>query len=171
MINTITELMLSEYFLISAVLGKFLDKGKELFNLLANMFFIDCSEAEKIYGTTENKEVRGISNVGDYMRRLRIMKYSELIGFDRGGEDSTEDIIRIKGNALLLAKDKHMIAEGEVSKNTVYDILSAATNNGQVSALRITGILQHVGIFFEKNVPFRKKCAILGIVSFFRRFS
>ena len=151
MINTITELMLSEYFLISAVLGKFLDKGKELFNLLANMFFIDCSEAEKIYGTTENKEVRGISNVGDYMRRLRIMKYSELIGFDRGGEDSTEDIIRIKGNALLLAKDKHMIAEGEVSKNTVYDILSAATNNGQVSALRITGILQHVGIFFEKN--------------------
>ena len=151
MLNTTVELFMSEYFLIKAVLGKYLEDGKKLFSALGKIFLIPEEEVEKLYLLSENETAKSINTEQDFMQYQRILKYSRLTGTESTRNAEWEEIARIKGNAILLAQSHKLLAEADMARNAVYTCLSAAATAGSVSALKITGILQCEGIFLNKN--------------------
>ena len=142
---------MSEYFLIKAVLGKYLEDGKKLFSALGKIFLIPEEEVEKLYLLSENETAKSINTEQDFMQYQRILKYSRLTGTESTRNAEWEEIARIKGNAILLAQSHKLLAEADMARNAVYTCLSAAATAGSVSALKITGILQCEGIFLNKN--------------------
>ena len=153
MLNARVELFMSEYFLIKAVLGKFLGNGKELFLALSKIFLIPEAEAEKLYTLSENDTARSITTDSEFMQHQRIEKYFRLMGTAKTTAAEWEEVARIKGNAILIAQSRNLMLDADASRNVVYTCLSSAATCGAVSAIRITGILQCEGIFLNKNVP------------------
>lgn len=151
MLNATIEMFMSEYFLIKAILGKYLTNGKELFVALSKICLIPETEATKLYDLAENGTAKEITTDKDFMQHQRMQKYSKLIGSERQGNAEWEEVARIKGNAILIAMEHNLILDADASRNVVYAYLSSAATSGTVIAMRIMGILQCEGIFLEKN--------------------
>lgn len=152
MFNSITELFLSEYFLIHTVLGNFLDRGKELFFSLGRICFIPDELLGKLYEKTANKEVAEINSEQSYKQHQRIKKYSEMNKIVIDYDLDTEEIINVKGNAIATAVKFQLKTDSDGTKNIVYRNLSTAANSGVIPAVRILGLLQAEGIFMDKNI-------------------
>lgn len=58
MLNSATELFLTNYFYIAALVGNLLGNGEKLFYRLAKIFFVSREEAERLYKITDSREVR-----------------------------------------------------------------------------------------------------------------
>lgn len=151
MINATVELFMTEYFLIKAVLGKFLDNGENLFRALSKVFLISEKEVKALYALAENEIAREITTEGEFMQHQRLLKYSRLVGSHEQVNSEWEEVVSIKGNAILLAQSHGLISDADVSRNALYERLSAAITVGKICALRVVGILQCEGIFFDKN--------------------
>ena len=151
MLNANVELFMSEYFLIKAVLGKYLKDSEKLFRCLSRIFLIPASSVDALYELSENELASGITTEQEFMQHQRISKYSALVGATTGFNAEWEEIVRIKGNAMLVAQGYNLVMDADVSRNMVYNCLSAAATHGSVVALRIMGVLQCEGIFLAKN--------------------
>lgn len=151
MINAIVELLMSEYFLTKAVLGRYSGDGKDVFNALGRIFLIPEGEAEGLYALAENETARAISTEKEYMQRQRLRTYSRLIGEKQTENAEWEEVARIKGDAILLAHKYSLIPPADASRNTAYAYLNDAAAGGLVCALRICGILQCEGIFLDRD--------------------
>lgn len=152
MLNSTVEILMSEYYSIKAVLGKYLNDCKGLFGGLCKICLVPRAEEDGLFALAENEAAQKINTAKEFMQRQRVQKYSALTGSGHAGDSEWEETVKIKGNAILAAQSCRLVQDADVSKNVVYDCLSAAVANGSVRALKITGILQCEGIFFDKNL-------------------
>ncbi len=151
MLNATVELFMYEYFLIRAVLGKYLEDGEKLFRRLSKIFLISEPDADKLYRLAENETSRAITTDKEFMQHQRMQKYSRLIGSVNNTNAAWEEVTVVKGNAILLAQNRNLVSDSDASGNAVYTRLTSAATGGLVSALRIVGFLQCEGIFLNKN--------------------
>ncbi len=152
MLNAVVELLMSEYFLVKTVLGKFLVDSKKLFFSLSKIFLLSEKSAEDLYLLTENDIAKVITTDKDFMQHRRVQKYSQLVGSAKKVNDEWEEVVRIKGNAILSAQNQKLVSDADASRNVVYTNICSAATGGLVSALCLMGILQCEGIFLSKNV-------------------
>lgn len=151
MLNAMVEMFISEYFLIKAVLGKYLTNSKELFHALIKICLIPEADADKLYSLAENDTAKAITTDKEFMQHQRMQKYSKLVGTEKKSNAEWEEVARIKGNAILIAMGYNLVLDAEASRNVVYTYLSTAAASGTVVAMQIMGILQCEGIFLDKN--------------------
>lgn len=152
MINGTVELLLSNYFLVRTVLGKYLEDGEPLFRALCKIFLIAKKDVKKLYALAESETARAIKTELDFMQRQRIHQYTELMGMEIDADADWEEVALIKGNTILAAQGQNLLPEADASRSGVFTRLQTAANGGIVSALRILGLLQCEGIFLPKNV-------------------
>ena len=151
MLNAIVEMFISEYFLFKAVLGKYLTNSKELFLALSRICLIPEQDADKLYDLAENEIAKQINTEKEFMQHQRMQKYSELIGTAKKLNSEWEEVVRIKGNAILIAQSYNLVLDADASRNVVYTCLSSAATSGSVFAMQMMGILQCEGIFVDRN--------------------
>ncbi len=151
MLNATVEMFLSEYFLVQAIIGKYLTDGRALFDALGRICLIPAGEADGLYALAENEAAKQIATDKDFFRHQRLRKYSRLLGTYDESDADLEEVVRIKGNAVLDAQAYRLTPETDASANVIYEYLSAAVTGGTVRALQIMGILQCEGIFLDKN--------------------
>lgn len=151
MLNSIDELMLSQYFTIYTILGDWLIERKKLFYMLAKIFFIQRGEVEKLYNIVNSPELNEVDTLNKFNQRNRLLKYYELLGKGSPLSPEYEEVIRIKGNVLASLKGTPLEVSKNVPRQVVYNTLITAANAGSVNALFACGLLQCEGIFFDKN--------------------
>ena len=151
MLNSVTELFLTNYFYILALVGNFLDSGEKLFYRLAKIFFVPREEAERLYKIADSREVRQISTLNSFNQRNRLLEYYELFGKSSQIAPEYDEVIRIKGNALASLKGTPLEVKGNAPRQVIYNTLLTAANAGSVSALFACGLLQCEGVFFDRN--------------------
>lgn len=152
MISTIEELFLSEYFLIQAILGKFLVCSKDLFFNLGNIFLLSDTKIYLFYRLSEREDVKDIKTENDFKRYQRIKQYLQMNGSKNSFNEEVEHIKNIKGNSILTATELKLMSDSEATQNTIYSTVANAANLGIIPALRIMGLLQCEGISVEKNL-------------------
>lgn len=149
MFDIITETFLQQYFLYSAILGKFCD-NRALFDYVAELFFVPQDQRDELFQLTVDETVLEIATLSDTKRFNRINQYREL-----GGEivamDKTQEIIAIKSNAITMAMENQLLAENNATQSIVYNKLLVNASAGNVIALRVLGALQCDGGFVEKR--------------------
>lgn len=145
------EMFLTEYYLIKSVLGKHLTEEKKLFAALGEICLIPKREIDNLYNLAENETARDINTVSEFYRHQRILEYGRLNGVPQKVNAEWEEAVRIKGNAIVSANDYRLVPEADATRNVVFNRLSSAATGGNIPAMRIMGILQCEGIFFEKN--------------------
>ena len=151
MLNSIDELMLSQYFTIYTILGDWLIERKKLFYMLAKIFFIQRGEVEKLYNIVNSPELNEVDTLNKFNQRNRLLKYYGLLGKGSLLSPEYEEVIRIKGNVLASLKGTPLEVSKNVPRQVVYNTLITAANAGSVNALFACGLLQCEGIFFDKN--------------------
>ena len=92
MINILTEMLLSEYFLYTAVCGKLISNRKKLLKRLMKCFLLPESKFKGLYSLTESGDVRDVKTHEDYMQYRRIRKYSEMTGTENGFSAKTDSV-------------------------------------------------------------------------------
>lgn len=112
MVNSLTELFLTNYFYIVTLVGNFLGGGKKLFYRLAKMFFMPNLDVEKFYNIVNSPELNEVDTLNKFNQRNRLLKYYELLGKESPLSPEYEEVIRIKGNVLSSLKGAPL----EVSK-------------------------------------------------------
>ena len=151
MINVLTEMLLSEYFLYVTVCGKLIKDRKKLFEKLSKIFLVSEKMQETLYSLAECEEVRDVKTHGDYMQYRRIQKYSEITELEFETSAEVQEVISIKGKTLEEAVALGFKATDDMSEMLIYRQLCDNANKGIISAIRITGFLQCEGIFIGKN--------------------
>ena len=151
MLNSATELFLTNYFYIVALVGSFLGNGEKLFYRLAKIFFVPREEAEKLYKIADSREVRQISTLNSFNQRNRLLEYYGLFGKSLQSAPECDEVIRIKGNALASLKGTPLEVKGNAPRQVVYNTLLTAANAGSVNALFACGLLQCEGVFFDRS--------------------
>lgn len=151
MLNSSVELFLTNYFYIAALVGNFLGNGEKLFYRLTKIFFVPREDAEKLYKIADSREVRQISTLHSFNQRNRLLEYYELFGKSSQIAPEYDEVIRIKGNALVSLKGTPLEVKGNAPRQVIYNTLLTAANAGSVSALFACGLLQCEGVFFDRN--------------------
>ncbi len=151
MLNSATELLLTNYFYVATLVGDFLGGEKKLFYRLSKMFNIPNQEAEKLYDIASSRELNEIDTFNKFNQHNRLLKYYELSGKSSPLLHEYEEVIRIKGNVLASLKGTPFEVSKNVPRQVVYNTLISATNAGSVNALFACGLLQCEGIFFDRN--------------------
>lgn len=149
--NTTQELFLTEYFTVKAVLGGFSAEADPVFYGLGRIFMLSDDELETLRSLSSDEKVEDIRSENDFMQYQRVKKYMKMNDSPEAGDPAVEEVINVKGNAILSAAGNRLIPESDVSRNALYSALTAAADLGNVAALRLAGILQCEGAFFEKN--------------------
>lgn len=152
MFNAIVELFLTDYFVVTASVGRFVDNRKDLFFRLAKVFLISDSEANRLFKLCESAAVLDVVTEQDYLRHQRLQKYAYLTGDKTVINRDVEEVIRVKGNALISAAKQKLLFNPQNSRTAEYNSLLASANGGMVIALKALGFLQCEGIFLDKNV-------------------
>ncbi|MCM1533662.1 MAG: hypothetical protein NC099_03305 [Corallococcus sp.] len=144
------EMFLRDYFTFDAVVGRFCDE-RSLFDCLAKVYYIDPKTAKQLFELVDLNKVRNIASLKDYKRYRRLRQYSEACKLKSDTTESENDVLTIKGKALYATSNCGLIDAGNNTKASVYANIVDKANAGQVTALRIYGVLQCEGIFFDKN--------------------
>ena len=92
-IDSVTELFLSQFFMLRATLGNFGEHGKELFSSLG--------QTDRIYNMIRSSEISAISTEKDYYRHLRAKQYLGMISTSYVYDELTDALINIKGTRSL----------------------------------------------------------------------
>ena len=145
------EMFLRDYFTFDAVVGRFCDE-QELIKCLAEIYYIDNERAKELSALATSKTVRNIVSIKDYKRYRRLRQYADACKIKIGTAELEDDILTIKGKALYATNDCGLIDAGNNTKASVYANVVDKANAGQVTALRLYGVLQCAGIFFEKQL-------------------
>lgn len=152
MFNAITELFLSEYFVITASVGRFVTDDKDLFVRLSKIFLLDAEQTDKLFALCDSDEVREIVTEQDYLRYQRMRSYSAITGVNAVVDDEIDWVINVKGNTLVSFASQKLVFDPQMSRNAEYASLLTSANAGMVTVLKILGFLQCEGIFLEQNV-------------------
>ncbi|MGN0812252.1 MAG: hypothetical protein ACI4MQ_01925 [Candidatus Coproplasma sp.] len=150
MFNCLTETFLFEYFLADAMLGEFYDRER-LFTILGEIFCLPQGQTDGLFRLTESEAVGEIKTEEGYKRYKRIKQYNRLVGNEQGYTEDEEQLIAIKGNAIMTAAKYGITAGRESTQTQVVKTLMGGAENGNTLALRITGILKCEGILVARE--------------------
>ena len=150
MIDIVNETFVEQYFLYTAILGKYCDKAR-LFNYVADLFFIPQASREYLFKLSEEEPVRDIVTYGDAMRYSRVRQYCELNDYMLVHDDAQE-MVSIKSKVIKLAVSNNLIADANTTQAQIYKALMDTALAGNVVAMRALGTLQCEGIFVDKQV-------------------
>ena len=143
MTNRQCELFFTTYFSVSTMLleGKY-DK-KQLFTTLANMYFIPNASRKGLFAKAEKESVASIRTDKDYLRYLRLRKYSQLQNIPLSEEEEQDrEMITVKGSAITVIARKELMPDAEATVTGVCKKLFAEAGAGNIVAMRTLGILQ-----------------------------
>lgn len=150
-IDSVTELFLSQFFMLRATLGNFGEHGKELFSSLGQTFFMNENEADRIYNMIRSSEISAISTEKDYYRHLRAKQYLGMISTSYVYDELTDALINIKGNAIINAASHGIKYASEVTATSIYQYITGKALLGDIFFMRILGIMQCEGIICAKD--------------------
>lgn len=145
------EMFLRDFFTFEAVVGRFCNE-QELISCLAEVYYIDGERVKELSALVSSKTVRNIISLKDYKRYRRLRQYVDACKLKAGTTEAENDVVTIKGKALYATSDCGLIDAGNNTKASVYANIVDKANAGQVTALRLYGVLQCEGIFFEKQL-------------------
>lgn len=145
------EMFLRDFFTFDVVVGRFCDE-QELINCLANVYYIDDERVKVLSALATSKTIRNIVSLKDYKRYRRLRQYTEACKLKSSVTEAEDDVLTIKGKALYATSDCGLIDAGNNTKASVYANIVSKAKVGQVTALRLYGVLQCAGIFFEKQL-------------------
>ncbi|MGN0789251.1 MAG: hypothetical protein ACI4MY_04875 [Christensenellales bacterium] len=151
MITATIELFLSEYFLFKAVLGNSVGDEKNLFDYLNKIFMIPTLQSEQLFCLISDPSIQQFNTKEEYQRRVRIHRFVAGKSESNDQNDYLEEIVKIKGNAILLAEESGFLPSYDATQNMILDTLTKYANSGRVQALKILGVMQCLGIVVEKN--------------------
>lgn len=151
MLDILTETFLSEYFKFTCVAAKLIENDRQLFDKLYDMFLLPQDYKDKLYATTQSDVVQDVKTQGDYKQFLRIGKYAELVGKEKVCARSQNEMLKIKGSAILEAGLINLTPSADITGVANYKLIADAANAGKLTAMRILGYLQCEGIFFTKD--------------------
>lgn len=151
MLDFLTETFLTEYFKFCSIAVKFVD-AKTVFDKLYEIFLLPEQYRDKLYATTQCDVVKEVQTQNDYMRYLRIDKYTELESLDRLCARSQSEMLKIKGNAIQEASLINLAPTADITGVANYKLIADGANAGKLSALRVLGFLQCEGMALEQNV-------------------
>lgn len=144
------EMFLRDYFIFDATVGRFCD-GRALFDCLSQIYYIDCDRADKLFHLATSPKIRNVATLKDYKQYRRLCKYSEACALHTNYTEADDDILTVKGKALYAAGECGLMDSGNATKASVYTDIVDKANAGQVTALRLYGVLQSEGILFDKR--------------------
>ncbi|MCI5513284.1 MAG: hypothetical protein MR471_04095 [Clostridia bacterium] len=150
-IDSVTELFLSQFFMLRATLGNFGEHGKELFSSLGQTFFMNENEADRIYNMIRSSEISAISTEKDYYRHLRAKQYLGMISTSYVYDELTDALINIKGNAIINAASHGIKYASEATATSIYQYITGKALLGDIFFMRILGIMQREGIICAKD--------------------
>ena len=150
MLDIVNETFLEQYFLYTAVLGKYCDKEK-LFNYAADLFCIPKSSREYLFKISEDEPVKDIVTYADAMRYSRVRQYCELNDYTLVDDDAQE-MVSIKSKALKIASNNNLAADANTTQAQIYKALIDSALAGNIVAMRVLGTLQCEGIFVEQQI-------------------
>lgn len=150
MLDILTETFLIEYFKFGCVAVKLIDQ-KALFDKLYDMFLLPQNFKERLYKAAQSDVVQDVKTQGDYKQFLRINKYTELAGLDKVCAHSQNEMLKIKGNAILDAGLINLTPSADITSVANYKLIADAANAGKLTAMRVLGYLQCEGVFFDKD--------------------
>ena len=150
-IDSVTELFLSQFFMLRATLGNFGEHGKELFSSLGQTFFMNENEADRIYNMIRSSEISAISTEKDYYRHLRAKQYLGVISTPYVYDELTDALINIKGNAIINAASHGIKYASEATATSIYQYITGKALLGDIFFMRILGIMQCEGIICAKD--------------------
>lgn len=150
-IDSVTELFLSQFFMLRATLGNFGEHGKELFSSLGQTFFMNENEADRIYNMIRSSEISAISTEKDYYRHLRAKQYLGMISTSYVYDELTDALINIKGNAIINAASHGIKYASEATATSIYQYITGKALLGDIFFMRILGIMQCEGIICAKD--------------------
>lgn len=145
------ELFLVDYFIFDSVVGRFCD-GRSVFERLSRYYFIDANREKELYATATAEEIGDVATLKDYKRYRRLRQYSEICKIRSIYTDYDDDLMSIKGKALDIATKCELAATSGSTKASVIANIVEKAYAGQVTALRLYGVLQCEGIFFKKSI-------------------
>lgn len=150
-IDSVTELFLSQFFMLRATLGNFGEHEKELFSSLGQTFFMNENEADRIYNMIRSSEISAISTEKDYYRHLRAKQYLGVISTPYMYDELTDALINIKGNAIINAASHGIKYASEATATSIYQYITGKAMLGDIFFMRILGIMQCEGIICAKD--------------------
>lgn len=150
-IDSVTELFLSQFFMLRATLGNFGEHEKELFSSLGQTFFMNENEADRIYNMIRSSEISAISTEKDYYRHLRAKQYLGVISTPYVYDELTDALINIKGNAIINAASHGIKYASEATATSIYQYITGKALLGDIFFMRILGIMQCEGIICAKD--------------------
>lgn len=121
--------------------------GKELFSALADMFAVE--NAEELYALCASREVCDMDSAKKFCIRSRVnaLHFGEP---DWLAVPETEDIIAVKGKALISISDLKLALPYAADSEKILGISSAA-NRGIVPAMTAYGVALYEGLGLEKS--------------------
>ncbi len=146
----LNEQCCSEYFTLEFLIGKFCADTEKLMTALGKSLFIPAKEIKALYEKCTDELVTDVSNEKDYFRYCREKIFLRDIGEEEESSDIDEAII-IKGEAIsaLVAEEKEL--EKEYTSVMMKKVLMQAAVRGNVSLMKLVGLLMTEGIFFGKD--------------------
>ena len=150
MLNIVSETFIEQYFLYCAILGKYCVHS-DLFNYLADLFYIPNEQRQYLFALTEDEPVKDIVTHGDAMRYSRIRQYCELSDYTLIYDDAQE-MVSVKSKAIKIAVTNALAACANATQSQIYKTLTDAALAGNIVAMRLLGTLQCVGIFVERQL-------------------
>ena len=150
-IDSVTELFLSQFFMLRATLGNFGEHEKELFSSLGQTFFMNENEADRIYNMIRSSEISAISTEKDYYRHLRAKQYLGVISTPYVYDELTDALINVKGNAIVNAASHGIKYASEATATSIYQYITGRALLGDIFFMRILGIMQCEGIICAKD--------------------
>lgn len=156
--NTVVEMFLSEYFLVKAITDVSSDDDKKLFYGLGKIYMVPAPTLDGLYPVVCSESVCSVSSEKDFMQYSRIKKYVRLMGGSR--DDGADEILSIKGGALALAAKLNLKADDMTPRNTQFNNIAKSAGVGEINSLRISGILQCEGVYFDMNEKAGLKCLL-----------
>lgn len=138
---------LTEYFTVGALLPDCIDRER-VFNAMAEAYKIE--NPQNLYSLCDCGRVKSVKTVNDFFLDNRIKDYHAAIGRETA-EDKDGAVIASKGQALITLQNQNLKSEDTVTDSEVISKLSAAANDGLITAMIVCGFLMNEGIVLPQN--------------------
>lgn len=151
-LTTLEERFLASFFSYDVLIGDFVSESEReaLFMSLSKIFMLPEQSARELYPIASAKQIREIDSRTNYELHKRLQAYKKLQG--RAQEKTDYSFIAdIKGRALTSLIEKGYSPVLDATKPATFSYLANSAQCGSISSLRITGTLQILGIFLQKN--------------------
>jgi len=151
MFNPATEMLLTQYYLLNAVFDKHFTDKKSWFYTFGRAFGLSEDETAKLFAKTEEKSVKAVSTEKEYLRHIRVKKYMSQQGIASDISAEFEELITVKGSAILLLTKYGLNRQKENTATSVCDELLQYVKNGNIIAMRLYAIARIEGIALQKD--------------------